>query len=271
METASASFGQGITVTTLQLAMAMAAIANGGRLLEPVLVKAIRDARGAAIRESAIRVRRQVVAPSVAKTVAEMLTAVTEPGGTAVEASIPGFRVAGKTSTAQKVDPETGKYSTDKFTAVFVGFVPVEHPRIVVAVVLDEPMIGRYGGDLAGPVFRRVAEASMRYLGVTAPASAANLAEVSRAGDPADAVVAVARSTSPISAESDGAQAEPSREPARVPDSKGMAGHDVVVEMTRAGFIPRLEGWGRAVRQVPVAGALAPKGSFVRIVLEPPS
>jgi cell division protein FtsI (penicillin-binding protein 3) len=272
-ETASASFGQGITVTTLQLAMAMSAIANGGRLLEPVVVKSVTDPQGGVVRESATRVRRQVLVPAVAKTVAEMLTAVTEDGGTAVEAGIPGFRVAGKTSTAQKVDPETGKYSTDKYTAVFVGFVPVERPRIVVAVVLDEPMIGRYGGDLAGPVFRRVAEASLRYLGVTPSAASANLAEVSRAGDPADAALAATRLPSPAPQAWDPPPVATSAGigSARIPDTKGMAARDVVVALNKAGFVARFEGWGRVVRQTPAAGVSVPRGSSVRVVLEPPS
>jgi cell division protein FtsI (penicillin-binding protein 3) len=273
-ETATASYGQGISVTTLQLAMAMGAIANGGRLLEPVLVKRVTDGQGGPIRESGVHVRRQVVAPAVARTVGEMLTAVTEPGGTAVEAAIPGFRVAGKTSTAQKVDPATGKYSEEKYTAVFVGFVPVDKPRIVVAVVLDEPSIGRYGGDLAGPVFRRVAEATLRYLGVTPSASSAKIADVKREGDPADATLAMMRPPTQPAAPPTQASAVPGAAPAgtvRVPDASGLAGHDVVTALTKAGLVPQIEGWGRVVRQNPPPGASAPKGSAVRVVLEPAS
>ena len=124
-----------------------------------------------------------------------MLTAVAEDGGTGVEAAMPGFRVAGKTATAQKVDPATGKYSEDKYTASFVGFVPAEKPRLVVAVVLDEPMIGRYGGDLAGPVFRRVAEASLRYLGVPPSDSAPKIKTVTRTEIVADATLAAMKPT----------------------------------------------------------------------------
>jgi cell division protein FtsI (penicillin-binding protein 3) len=224
-----------------------------------------------------------------------MLTAVTEDGGTAVEAAVPGFRVAGKTSTAQKVDPSTGKYSTEKYTAVFVGFVPVEHPRIVVAVVLDEPMIGRYGGDLAGPVFRRVAEASLRYLGVTPTASSAKIAAVRRQGDPADATLALMKpppSPAPLPAPAASAVpatiAAPGTLPSgppppvsalaaqaagavRVPDTTGMAVRDAVAAITKAGLLPQIEGWGRAVRQAPAAGSSTAKGSTVRVVLEPAS
>src|SRR5580698_5186476 len=136
-----------------------------------MLIRRVTDGRGRVIREGVPHVRRETVSPPLARMITEMLTAVTEEGGTAVEAAIPGFRVAGKTGTAQKADPATGKYSADHFTASFTGIVPAERPRLVISVVLDEPMIGHYGGDLAGPVFRRVAEASLRYLGV-APSAA---------------------------------------------------------------------------------------------------
>ena len=273
-ETASASFGQGITVTTLQLEMAKSAIANCGRLLEPFLVKKVTGGHGETVRESSIHVRHEAVPPGVARTVAEMLTAVTEDGGTAVEAAIPGYRVAGKTSTAQKVDPATGKYSTEKFTAVFVGFVPVEHPRLVVAVVLDEPMIGHYGGDLAGPVFRRVAESSLRYLGVTPSSSAAKIATVKRDGDPADATLAMMKPPQPAPAPVPASSAAPGPLPPggiRVPDATGLPAHDAVVALSKAGFVPQIEGWGRAVRQTPPPGTAAPRGSAVRVVFEPAS
>ena len=261
-ETASASFGQGIMVTTLQLAMAMSAVANGGKLLEPVLVKRVVDGRGDVVREANVRVRREVAPPGVARAVAEMLTAVTEEGGTAVEASIAGFRVAGKTSTAQKVDSTTGRYSTDKYTAVFVGFVPVDRPRLVVAVVLDEPMIGRYGGDLAGPVFRRIAESTLRYLGVTPSASLVKIAPVKREADPGELMKPAISSS--------GATPPPAGS-VRVPDATGMPAHDVVVALGKAGLVPQIEGSGTVVRQSPAAGSSAPKGSAVRVVLEPAS
>ena len=296
-ETASASFGQGISVTTLQLAMAMGAIANGGRLLEPILVKKVTNGRGEVVRESSVHVRREAIPPGVARTMGEMLTAVTEDGGTAVEAAIPGYRVAGKTSTAQKVDPATGKYSTEKFTAVFVGFVPVDHPRIVVAVVLDEPMIGHYGGDLAGPVFRRVSEASLRYLGVTPSSNSAKVSAVKRDGDPADAMLAMMKPPAPTaiaappagSASGSASGSTPASAPGpagsaaasavaglqgagvRVPDATGMPAHDALVALSKAGFVPQIEGWGRAVRQNPAPGTSAPRGSAVRVVFEPAS
>jgi cell division protein FtsI (penicillin-binding protein 3) len=277
VETANASFGQGISVTTVQLAIAMSAIANGGKLMEPILVRKITDARGNVVREWTPHVRREAVSSGVARTVAEMLTAVVEDGGTGVEAAVPGFRVAGKTATAQKVDPATGKYSEDKYTASFLGFVPAEKPRLVIAVVLDEPMIGRYGGDLAGPVFRRVAEASLRYLGVPPHGSAPKLRSVSRADDPADKTLAAMK---PEGAGGDAP--EPAALPAapppvgppppnsvKVPDIAGLGARDAVKAVGEAGLVPLVEGTGRLVRQVPGAGTAVPKGSSVRLVFEP--
>jgi cell division protein FtsI (penicillin-binding protein 3) len=270
-ETATASFGQGITVTALQLAMAMSAVANGGRLMEPILVKKVVSANGDR-RESSVHVRHEVVPLGVAKTVAEMLNAVTESGGTGVEAAIAGYRVAGKTSTAQKVDPATGKYSTEKYTSVFVGFVPVEHPRVVVAVVLDEPMIGHYGGDLAGPVFRRVAEATLRYLGA-APANGA--VSVAAAKGDGGSIEPAPPGTKAFPAGSATSFAEPlapvASDGTRVPDTVGMAARDAVLMLTKGGWTLQMEGWGRVVRQNPLPGSLAPKSEAVRLVLEPAS
>ncbi len=271
VETANASFGQGIGITTMQLAMAMGAIANHGKLLEPVLIKKMTDSAGTLMRENHPRVRQQAVPAHIARMVADMLVAVTEPGGTGVEAAVPGFRVAGKTATAQKVDPLTGKYSSDKFTASFVGFVPAERPRIVVAIVLDEPMIGRYGGDLAGPVFRRVAESTLRYLGVTPNASSPKIAEVKQDDDPASIALSAMRPLSIDNTPSTILPSAPGTPIVPVPDATKFIARQAVLALTQAGFVPRVEGVGRIVRQLPAPGTLVPKGTIVRLVLEPPS
>jgi cell division protein FtsI (penicillin-binding protein 3) len=195
-----------------------------------------------------------------------------------------GFRVAGKTATAQKVDTATGKMSTEKFTASFMGFVPADRPRLAIVVVLDEPMIGRYGGDLAGPVFRRVAEASLRYLGVTPPAGpATKVTKVTRANDPADLTMAA------LHPAHDKNDALPANQPGcddahpcevgrvvppgsvKVPDATSMGARDAVRVITQAGLVPQIEGSGRLVRQNPAAGAAVPRGSSVRLMFEPAS
>ncbi|MFO0641115.1 MAG: penicillin-binding protein [Polyangiaceae bacterium] len=272
VETANASFGQGVSVTTMQLAVAMSAIANGGKLMEPILVRKITDARGNVVREWPPHVRREAVPPHVAKMMGEMLTAVVEEGGTGVEAAMNGYRVAGKTATAQKADPATGKYSEDKYTASFVGFVPAEKPRLVVAVVLDEPMIGRYGGDLAGPVFRRVAEASLRYLGVPPSNAQPKIAQVTRTNDPADVALAALRPKKTADPPSESlAMGPPPPNTVRVPDASGLAARDAVRAVGAAGLVPEIEGTGKLVRQNPQPGQAVPKGSSVRLVFEPAS
>lgn len=276
VETANASFGQGISVTTMQLAQAMSAIANGGKLVEPILVRRITDGRGNVVKEWTPHVKREVVPAGVAKMVAEMLTAVVEDGGTGVEASMTGFRVAGKTATAQKVDSATGKYSEDKYTASFVGFVPAEKPRLVVAVVLDEPMIGRYGGDLAGPVFRRVAEASLRHLGVPPANAQPKLKTVGKLPE-GDAATALAATAAREETRDDKAPpvatliGPPAPNGIKVPDMAGMGARTATKLIGSAGLVPVVEGTGRLVRQVPAAGSQVPKGTPVRLVFEPAS
>ncbi|HEY2517243.1 MAG TPA: penicillin-binding protein, partial [Polyangiaceae bacterium] len=272
VDTAYASFGQGISVTTLQVAMAMSAIANGGRLLEPILIHKVTNGRGETIREGVPQVRREVVPPGVARMVAEMLTAVPEVGGTALEAAVPGFRVAGKTSTAQKVDPATGKYSPAKFTSVFAGFVPAERPRLVITVVLDEPVSGHVGGDLAGPVFRRVAESSLRYLGVTTGAASSKLQAVTRAGDLADTTLAAMHAgETPELLDPAVSNAVPPKDAVHVPDAGGMAMRDAIRLIANAGLVPEIQGSGRLVRQAPSPGTAAAKGTSVRLLFEPAS
>jgi cell division protein FtsI (penicillin-binding protein 3) len=157
VETASASFGQGISITNVQLAMATAAIANGGELMEARLIRRVTTADGELVRDSSPRIRRRVVSERVAKQLAEMLIAVTEDGGTGGEAAIDGYRVAGKTATAQKTDPNNGRYSRDNYVASFSGFVPAHTPEVAIAVTIDVPRVDHAGGSVAAPVFRRVA------------------------------------------------------------------------------------------------------------------
>jgi cell division protein FtsI (penicillin-binding protein 3) len=274
VETAAASFGQGISVTTIQMAMGVSAIANGGRLLEPVLVKRVTDGTGAPMREDAVHVRREAIPAHVARTIAEMMVAVTEGSGTGVEAAIPGFRVAGKTATAQKADPATGRYTADRFTSSFVGFVPAERPRIAVVVVLDEPALVRAGGFVAAPAFRRIAEMSLRYLGVTPKGTrTVSIAKVANAPDPAEATYEIMRQAHGEAPLRD--LATPSAPtPAgsiRIPDMKGWSAREAAKMAIGLGLSPSIEGTGLLSGQDPPAGAILPKGSSVKLVFSPPT
>lgn len=278
VETAAASFGQGISVTTLQLTMAMVAVANGGKLLEPVLVRRVTDGGGTVLSEASTHVRREAVAPSVAKLMSEMLVAVTEGDGTGVEAAIPGFRVAGKTATAQKIDPATGKYTDTHYVASFVGFVPAEKPRLVISVVLDEPMGGTYaGGSVAAPVFRRIGEMALRYLGVTPRGSIPmKLADVgSKEADPATntyQVLTEAKTAAlPMTAGVVTPSAPMKTGETRVPDLTGQPVREAIRAIVGAGLVPQVEGTGRLSKQEPPAGAVLPKGASVKLYFEPSS
>lgn len=162
---ASISMGQEIGVTPIQMVAAIGAIANGGALMKPYLVSEVRDAHGQLLKQIKPEVKRRVVSPDTARTVTSILEGVVT-GGTGTKAAIPGFRVAGKTGTAQKIDPRTGAYSSTQFVGSFVGFVPADHPRLAMIVVIDEPQGEAWGGVVAAPVFRRVGEQVLNHLGV---------------------------------------------------------------------------------------------------------
>jgi len=158
------SFGQGVSVSALQLATATAAIANGGVLMQPHIVERITDARGRAIETFGPRPVRRVVSTGTAATVAAMMRTVVE-SGTGTQAALDGYEVSGKTGTAQKTD-ENGGYDNGKFVASFTGFVPSQQPELVILVVVDEPERNHYGGTVAGPAFRKIAEFTLDYLNI---------------------------------------------------------------------------------------------------------
>ncbi len=148
------SFGHEISVTTLQAAVAYAAIANGGLILMPRLVKYILDENGQIIEEYKKRSVRQVIQQETAQQVTEFMVNVVEKG-TGIAAQVAGLRVAGKTGTAEKVDA-AGGYIKNKFFSSFVGFLPAQDPRLLGFIVLDEPRVSYHGGESAAPVFREV-------------------------------------------------------------------------------------------------------------------
>lgn len=163
---ASISMGQEIGVTPIQMVSAIGTIANGGVLMKPYVVSEIRDAEGRTVKQILPQVKRRVVSPETARTVTTILEGVVT-DGTGEKAAIPGFRVAGKTGTAQKIDPRTGRYSVTQFVGSFVGFAPADNPRLAMIVVIDEPHGEAWGGTVAAPVFRRVGEQVLNYLGVS--------------------------------------------------------------------------------------------------------
>jgi cell division protein FtsI (penicillin-binding protein 3)/stage V sporulation protein D (sporulation-specific penicillin-binding protein) len=159
--------GHEIGVTPLQMIVAMATIANGGKLITPRIVKSVTTADGKTVSSLSPVVVRQVISPETARQIGDALRGVVSDRGTAAAAAIPGFTIAGKTGTAQKVDPKGG-YEQGKYVVSFVGYLPAEHPEFVGLVVLDDAHTSKpelnYGGLVAGPIFSRVAEKAAQYL-----------------------------------------------------------------------------------------------------------
>lgn len=163
VQTANVGFGQGVSVTALQLLRAYAAIANGGWLVAPRLVKAIMEPGGGASAPTR-PARRRVLSAATCRRLRSDLEKVVEEG-TGTRAQVPGRRVAGKTGTAQKPMPGVG-YRSGKYIGSFVGFAPVDKPRLAVLVAIDEPQGSHYGGVVAAPAFREICERALAYLRV---------------------------------------------------------------------------------------------------------
>ena len=155
--------GQGISVTHVQMMMAMCAVANKGKLMRPMLVNRLEDQNGNVFAQYPPQVARQVVSERTAQTLVSALKIVVSPNGTAPRAQLDHYTVAGKTGTAEK--PLNGAY-TDEYTASFVGFFPADNPELCISVVLDEPEKnkGYYGGLTAAPIFKNIAEQTAKYL-----------------------------------------------------------------------------------------------------------
>ena len=150
--------GQGLSVTPMQMMAGYAAIANGGIMRQPRLIKRVGD------EELSVPEGRRVIGQDVAAEVRTMLEGVLGPGGTASEVSVPGYTLAGKTGTAEVA--ENGTYSETKYVASFIGFAPVQDPKLLVSVIVDQPQGEIYGGTVAAPAFGRIAAFALPYLGV---------------------------------------------------------------------------------------------------------
>jgi cell division protein FtsI (penicillin-binding protein 3) len=162
---ATIAFGQGVSVTAMQMVRAVGAIANGGVMVDPTVVEGFVSADGKRTDAKEPQTRR-VVSKKAASMVTRMMEAVTAKNGTAPAAAIPGYRVAGKTGTAWRVDPNTGRYVRGQNTVSFIGFAPADKPRFLTYVVLDKPYSSAGGGSTAGPVFHDIMSMALERFGV---------------------------------------------------------------------------------------------------------
>jgi cell division protein FtsI (penicillin-binding protein 3) len=261
---ATQGFGQGpITATALQVTNAMAALANGGVLLRPWIVRRVLDpVTGEVVEQGGQQLIRRAVSPQTAATMNRWLAGVIEdPKGTGKRAALDGWRAAGKTGTAQKVDQVTGGYSADRRFSSFVGFAPYESPRVAIGVFIDEPHGDVYGGEVAAPAFKEIAEYALRVLDVQpAPALAASPPppEPRRAEDdePGPATVELA-----------GCALPPGR--VAVPALSGLPARAAIRTLETLDLAAELRGTGRVVDQSPPPGRAVDRGTRVRMTLAP--
>ena len=165
IDTGAISFGQGVSVSAIQLLTAVSAIANGGNMIKPHIVKTVNAPDGKLLRECGTQSPRQVISPETAENVKEIMATVVTKEGTGVNAALSKYTVCGKTGTAQKID-SSGRYSPDQYNSSFVGFAPKRHPEVAVLVILDEPKSSHYGGTVAAPAFKKIIHETLNYLNV---------------------------------------------------------------------------------------------------------
>ena len=297
------AIGHELAVTPLQMALAYSAIANGGVLMEPMLVKEVRDRQGYVIRRPEAHAVRRVFSDHTTATLRDMLAAVVD-SGTAKSARIAGIHIGGKTGTAQKYDSSIGTYGAGMYVSSFAGFAPVESPRLVGVVVIDQPR-GKhyYGGEVAAPVFREVMLDLMRLPDGPFEAKGADIA--CRPPAPAPVTVPDLRLLPPREADrrlagfglrahfdGEGARAlaqtpaagqaierggsvtvwlsPPADSASRVmPDLAGIAVRDAIRRLALLGVRPRIEGRGLVVRQDPPAGTPLGDDRRARLWCEP--
>jgi cell division protein FtsI (penicillin-binding protein 3) len=247
------AFGQGIAVTSIQLITAISAIANGGQLLRPYVVDRVADSKGNAVRQFHPVIIRRVLSKETAETMTSILRRVVEEGGTGTKAALPHYDVAGKTGTAQKVDRTAGGYSEDRFISSFVGYGPSSQPRLVILVVIDEPQGIPYGGTVAGPVFKNIAERSLTHLNIP-PTRVTILAQASgekRAPRP------VKRAVQNVKARG------------RMPDLRGLSMRSALNTVKALQLPVKVSGTGRVVDQHPSPGTSLEKGETCFLTFRP--
>ncbi|MFQ5454649.1 MAG: peptidoglycan D,D-transpeptidase FtsI family protein [Nitrospirota bacterium] len=164
---ASLSIGQEIGVTPIQLITAVATVANEGLLMSPYVISRIMDQDGKVVKQNHPQIIRRVISKETSRQLTDILTGVVSDRGTGKNAIIEGYMIAGKTGTAQKIDPVTKRYSHRKSVCSFIGFFPIDNPKVIILVVIDEPAGYATGGSVAAPVFRNIAREIIYYWGIT--------------------------------------------------------------------------------------------------------
>ncbi|PWU17216.1 MAG: penicillin-binding protein [Candidatus Rokuibacteriota bacterium] len=257
---ATMSIGQEISVTAVQMVSAFAAVANGGRLMQPQIVRAVLDSEGRAVtRAFEPRVIRQVISPETAQVLTQIMIGVVREG-TGHNAAIPGYEVAGKTGTAQKLDRATRRYSRAPGVLSFIGFVPADDPRLAMLVMLDEPKNEKWGSEAAAPIFAAIGRDALRYLNVPP-----------RDTTPVPIVRGEIASASPVSRLTKPASFEVIEDtvPA-MPRVEGLSLRQAMAVLAPFDIALEINGQGLVRSQSPVAGSPLTPGSLCRLTLASP-
>lgn len=261
---ATIAFGQGISVTPIQMAMAFAAIANGGTLYKPYIVKRVMREDGLELYKGSPQVAGNPIGPETSRIMVQLLTRVTQKGGTGTQAASREYEVAGKTGTAQKVEARTGRYAQGKYYSSFIGFAPSNKPRIAVYVGIDEPSGGMYyGGQIAAPAFRDIVDGTLHYIKI--PGSLQMTLNDDRSSDPSSSaeLALINNSTE------EKVVTQHDSESLRLPDFRGLTMRQVLEAAGESSIAWRFRGSGIAVRQLPDAGAVLREGGECTVEFEP--
>jgi len=253
------SMGYQVGVTPLQMVTAASSVANGGELMEPRVVRALYQG------ERRIAVTPKVLRRTIDQRTAAELTQIMEQvvvRGTAKKAQIPGYTIAGKTGTASKL--VNGHYSRSDYNASFVGFFPARNPALAMIVVIDSPHgpSGYHGGAVAAPIFERIAEAAVRYLGIPPDVNPEPPVLVARQADS----LPLKPTSVPVPAPA--APVQVVTDDSLVPDVTGLSAREAVRVLLARGLKARLSGSGVVVSQVPAAGEPLEPGSVCRLSLD---
>lgn len=262
IDIATSSYGQGVSVTPIQLTTAFCSLVNGGNLMRPILVSEVFDDSGRVANRYTSQIIRRVISRKTSEAVTGMMSLVTQEGGTGTLAAIPGFTVAGKTGTAQK--PISGGYSPDKRISSFIGCVPADDPEITILVLFDDPKGSRsqrYGGVVAGPVFKKIAERTLHYR--RRFESDDNLLEKLKLH------VVERQNVTPSQKETDLARINPGKN--RMPDLVGLSVRNALRIAEKRGLDLTVIGSGIAVRQSPNPGEKLDETKSGRVLFRPAS
>jgi cell division protein FtsI (penicillin-binding protein 3) len=279
---ATISFGHGVLVTALQMTSFVQAVANGGVRKTPWLLDHARASTGEVVRTAAMDDGDAIMSPAAAATLTEIMKSVARPGGTGTLAAIAGIDVAGKTGTAEKVDPITRRYSKDLHLSSFIGFAPADDPRVVAVVIVDEPRGQHYGGVVAAPAWRRIVESALIEEGVLAQGQLASIDEPKKKkkakGDQQgvrgrgeqqtgarETAGQSARRLAGLSVVGEGPSSP--AVPGVALDLRGFGARAALREAEKAGVELILEGSGVVVRQDPAPGTALPPGGELKVVL----